>query len=66
NATGSAGNAGTSGGIRDVTPKTGDGIHPKWFLSIGLACVSVFLFLKKDRKLRKVPVRASNAGGRRK
>ena len=63
NATGSAG---TSGGIRDVTPKTGDGIHPKWFLSIGLACVSVFLFLKKDRKLRKVPVRASNAGGRRK
>ena len=45
----------TSGGNRDETPKTGDGIHPKWFLSIGLACVSIVLFMKKDkRKLQKV------------
>lgn len=42
----------------DRTPKTGDGIHPKWFLSAGLACISIFLFLKKDRKPRKVAVKA--------
>ena len=34
----------------DSTPKTGDGIHPKWFLSIGLACISIILFTKKDKK----------------
>ncbi len=34
----------------DDSPTTGDGIHPKWFLSIGLAALSVFLFFKKDRK----------------
>ncbi len=34
----------------DSTPKTGDGIHPKWFLSIGLACISIILFMKKDRR----------------
>lgn len=45
----------TASGVKDETPKTGDGIHPKWFLSIGLACVSVVLFMKKDRrKLKKV------------
>lgn len=37
-------------GMLDVTPKTGDPIHPKWFLSLGLACLSVILFLKKDKK----------------
>lgn len=42
----------------DRTPKTGDGIHPKWFLSAGLACISIFLFLKKDKKPQKVPVKA--------
>ena len=36
----------------DTTPKTGDPIHPKWFLSIGLACLSVILFLKKDKGVR--------------
>lgn len=36
--------------IVDSTPKTGDGIHPKWFLSIGLACVAVVLFMKKDKR----------------
>ncbi|MCM1173860.1 MAG: leucine-rich repeat protein [Blautia sp.] len=39
-----------SEGLLDSTPKTGDPIHPKWFLSIGLACLSVILFMKKDRK----------------
>ena len=38
----------------DSTPKTGDGIHPKWFLSIGLACISIILFTKKDRRYVKV------------
>lgn len=33
----------------DYTPKTGDPIHPKWFLAIGLACVAVVLFFKKDK-----------------
>lgn len=36
-------------GMLDTTPKTGDPIHPKWFLSIGLACLSVILFMKKDK-----------------
>lgn len=39
-------------GMLDVTPKTGDPIHPKWFLSLGLACLSVILFLKKDKKVK--------------
>lgn len=44
----------TAGTVADSTPKTGDGIHPKWFLSMGLACISVVLFMKKDKKtLRK-------------
>ncbi len=41
----------TAGVVTDDTPKTGDGIHPKWFLSIGLACVSMVLFMKKDRRV---------------
>lgn len=40
----------SEGTVVDSTPKTGDGIHPKWFLSIGLACVSVVLFMKKDKR----------------
>ncbi|MCH5249167.1 MAG: leucine-rich repeat protein [Lachnospiraceae bacterium] len=39
-----------SEGMLDITPKTGDPIHPKWFLSLGLACLSVILFMKKDKK----------------
>lgn len=39
-------------GMLDMTPKTGDPIHPKWFLSIGLACLSIILFMKKDRKAK--------------
>lgn len=40
----------TVSSVPDSTPKTGDGIHPKWFLSIGLACISIILFTKKDRR----------------
>ena len=36
----------------DSTPKTGDGIHPKWFVSIALACISIILFTKRDRRYR--------------
>lgn len=45
----------------DSTPKTGDGVHPKWILSMGLMCTSVALFLKKDKKQplkKKVKARA--------
>lgn len=41
----------------DNTPKTGDGIHPKWFLSLGLACLAFIMFMQKDGK-KKVKVRA--------
>lgn len=41
-----------AGDVLDQTPKTGDGIHPKWFLSVGLASISMILFLKKDSKSR--------------
>ncbi|MDE7113794.1 MAG: hypothetical protein K2O57_06375, partial [Acetatifactor sp.] len=47
----------SAGIVADNTPKTGDGIHPKWFLSIGLACMAVVLFMKKDKRtLQKVKV----------
>lgn len=39
-------------GMLDTTPKTGDPIHPKWFLSIGLACLSIILFMKKDKRTK--------------
>ena len=55
----------SDGTITDDTPTTGDGIHPKWFLSIGLACLSFVMFMMKDgksssnsRKKQKVAVRA--------
>ncbi len=53
----------SSGTVTDATPTTGDGIHPKWFLSIGLACLSFVMFMMKDGektsgKKRKVKVRA--------
>ena len=40
----------TATGIQDATPQTGDILHPKWFLVIGLAAVSVVLFLKRDKE----------------
>jgi len=36
-------------GAADGSPKTGDPIHPKWFVVIALAATSLFLFLKKDK-----------------
>lgn len=60
----------SDGTITDDTPTTGDGIHPKWFLSIGLACLSFVMFMIKDNKgaqnkgrsgkKQKVAVRARN------
>jgi len=41
-----------SEGLLDTTPKTGDPIHPKWFLSLGLACLSIILFMKRDKKAK--------------
>lgn len=41
-------------GMLDTTPQTGDPIHPKWFLSLGLACLSMILFLKRDKKTVRV------------
>ncbi|MCR4650754.1 MAG: leucine-rich repeat protein [Lachnospiraceae bacterium] len=38
-------------GTIDYSPKTGDPIHPKWFVAIALAATSLFLFFKKDRKM---------------
>ena len=53
----------SDGTISDSTPTTGDGIHPKWFLSIGLASLSFVMFMVKDnrkspKKKQKVAVRA--------
>lgn len=43
-------------GTIDSTPVTGDPIHPKWFLSIGLALISVMLFFMKGSKRKVVKV----------
>ena len=37
-------------GVADITPKTGDGIQPKWFLSAGMLSMACVLFLWKDKK----------------
>ena len=41
-------------GTIDATPKTGDLIHPKWFLAMGLACISLILFFKRDKSFMKI------------
>lgn len=46
----------TAADVSDVTPKTGDPIHPKWFLAIGLALMSVLMFLGKGSKNKIVKV----------
>lgn len=46
----------SANGTIDSTPVTGDPIHPKWFLSIGLALMSVMLFFMKGSKRRVVKV----------
>ena len=44
-----------AGGISDASPKTGDPIHPKWFLAIGLALASILMFaLRPSKKVVKV------------
>lgn len=43
-------------GVTDATPTTGDPIHPKWFLSIGLALLSILLFFGKGSKNKIVKV----------
>lgn len=49
----------SDGTVADSTPKTGDGIHPKWFLSVGLACLSFVMFMQRDsRRKEKVKVKA--------
>ncbi|MBQ7934208.1 MAG: InlB B-repeat-containing protein, partial [Lachnospiraceae bacterium] len=47
---GNGNGSGSGGGASDDTPKTGDGIHPKWFLSMGLSCVAFVLFMKRDKR----------------
>lgn len=42
----------SAAGSQDITPVTGDPIHPKWFLVIGLAAIAVVLFLKRDSEDR--------------
>lgn len=46
----------TEAGISDLTPKTADGLHPKWFLCIGLAALALLLLIKRDPEdyIRKV------------
>ncbi len=46
----------TATGYNDITPTTGDPIHPKWFLSIGLAIMSVLMFTLKGSKRKVVKV----------
>ena len=41
-------------GNKDDTPDTGDLIHPKWFLVLGLLAGSVALFFYKGKKLKTV------------
>ena len=42
-----------AGQMLDATPATGDPIHPKWFAAIGMACVSILLFVLSDGRKRK-------------
>ena len=41
-----------SGNITDDTPKTGDFLHPKYFIAIALGCVALILLLKRDKKTK--------------
>lgn len=43
----------TAGQTLDSTPSTGDPIHPKWFAAIGMACISILLFVTSDGRKRK-------------
>ena len=46
----------TQAQISDATPKTGDPIHPKCFLAMGLALLSILLFFAKGSKNKVVKV----------
>ena len=48
----------TATGTIDTTPKTGDMLHPKWFLSAGLFLCALALFLKRDKVV--VKTKAAN------
>lgn len=48
----------TATGTIDTTPKTGDMLHPKWFLSAGLFLCAMVLFLKRDKVV--VKTKAAN------
>ena len=41
-------------GNKDDTPDTGDPIHPKWFLALGLFAGSVALFFYKGKTLKQI------------
>ncbi len=43
----------SAGAVFDNTPQTGDILAPKWFISIGMLALAVFLFVKKDKKMIK-------------
>ena len=43
----------TAGQMLDATPATGDPIHPKWFAAIGMACISILLYVTSDGRKRK-------------
>lgn len=36
-------------GAKDATPDTGDFLHPKWFLAMGLTALAVLCFFYRDR-----------------
>jgi hypothetical protein len=44
-------------GITDSSPKTGD-VQPKWFVVIGLCCLAIILFAKKDKGGKRILVQA--------
>ncbi|MEG1848358.1 MAG: leucine-rich repeat protein [Lachnospiraceae bacterium] len=46
--------ANLTAGTTDDSPQTGDGIHPKWFLVLGLVCISGILFIKRDKTTGKI------------
>lgn len=46
----------TASDVSDATPKTGDTIHPKWFLALGLALMSLLMFFGMGSKNKIVKV----------
>lgn len=46
----------TATGTADITPKTADPIEPKWFLVLGLAFMSILMFVLRGPKAKVVKV----------